>query len=121
MSDLLAIQIHLWVLTALVALLMAASVYFNVYRKKVDDSHYEYMKYQWEVENYEKLREYTAGYLKTRPNNDQALYFSAQASLHLKDYKSAMKGAEKLANSSPLWREAALELIKMIDQAASGS
>ena len=117
----LAFQIHLWILTALVALMIAVNIYVTFFQKKVDTSHFDYMKYQWEVENYEELLEYTGGYLRARPNNEQALYFFAQANLHLKNFESATQSAQKLAKSSPLWREEALELIKMIDEAASGS
>ena len=119
-ADGLAIQIHLWVLTALVVLLVAANLYFNLIKGK-KTSHLEYMKYLWEVERFEELHEYSAKHLKHRPNNDDALYFYAQASLHLKKFEAAAESAEKLAKSSPLWREEALELIKMIDDAASGS
>ena len=119
MSDL-WIQVHLWVLTALLVLMIATNIYVHFFRKK-RTSYFEYMKYLWEVEKYEELREYATDHLKVRPNNDQALYFHALANLHLKDYPVALKSAHKVANSSPLWREEALELIKMIDEAASGS
>ena len=119
-TDGLAIQIHLWILTALVAVLIGANLYFNLVKKK-QTSHLEYMKFLWEVERFEDLREYAAAHLNHRPNNDDALYFHAQASLHLQDYEAATRSAEKLANSSPVWRDEALELIRMIEEAASES
>ena len=121
--DLLPIQIHLWILTALVALMIGANVYLNLLKRKnkKDDPHFEYMTYLLEAGKNDELLEYTTDYLRVRPSHELTLFFDAQVKLRLEDFDGSLASARKLSKSSYIWSDEAEELIKAIKKAAGGS
>lgn len=116
-AELHAIQLHLWIITALLTAIFLAAGYCNYSRIKAQTqvSPYNHMKDLWERERFAELRDYTSAYLKTRPNTSFVLLFHAKVLIHYKDYPEARMAAEKLADSSPEAREKALLIIKLID------
>jgi hypothetical protein len=122
-SELHAMQIHLWILTAVIFVLVFASAYCNISRikPKKKPTPYEHMNYLLESERFEELLDYASKYLKTRPGSDEALYFHSLANIYFEQYETAKYSAEKLSKISPLRRELAFKLLKMIDEFESGS
>jgi len=116
-----AIQIHLWVLTGLLTVILLAAGYCNYSRikERASVSPLEHMKDLWEREQFSKLRDYTSAYLKARPNASEVLMYHAMVLLHFKDYEEARRVTEKLGRSSPQYRKFASSLFEAVDLDAS--
>jgi hypothetical protein len=120
-AELHSIHIHLWVLTGLLAIILFAAGYCNYSRVKqqVSVRPHEHMTDLWERAQFSELRDYTSGYLKTRPNAPDVLLYHAMVSWHFKDRQEALRVSEILANSSPGLRKSALSMIEAINAEAT--
>jgi hypothetical protein len=120
-AELHSIHIHLWVLTGLLTLILLAAGYCNYLRieGKMSVRPHEHMTDLWERAKFSELRDYTSGYLKTRPNAPDVLLYHAMVSWHFKDPQEALRTCEVLANSSPGLRKSALSMIDLINSEAA--
>lgn len=95
------IEIHLWVLTGLLTVILVAAGYCNYSRmkEKAVVSPYQRAKDLWEREQFVELRNYTTAYLKERPNAANVLMYDALVAAHFKEFDQARRDAEKMLRS----------------------
>ena len=77
-SQLAAIQIHLWVLTGVVCLLIVANVLCNLRHAKRNDD-YKKMKQLWEAKKDDELLAYTNTQLQRHPASSMLLMYKTMA------------------------------------------
>jgi|SRR5688572_933377 len=122
LSAIQAIQTHLWVLTALLALIFLAAGYCNYSRIKERNRSsidpYQRMKELWDKGDFTQLRSCASAHLRDWPNSEDALMYQAKALLQLDSLDEARAIAEHLAATSPLRRFEAKEMLEMIDERA---
>jgi hypothetical protein len=116
-AELEAIQVHLWVLTGLLIVILLAAGFCNYSRVKERSAvtPLDHMKDLWEREQFSELRNYTSARLKERPNASEVLMYHAMVLLHFKDYDEARRVTEKLGRSSPQYRKFASSLFEAVD------
>ena len=112
-SQLAAIQIHLWVLTGVVCLLIVANVLCNLSHAKRDDGYHK-MKQLWEAKRTEELLAYTNARLQHRPASSMLLMYKAMALLRLARLDEAEVAAQAFKETSPNLHDTAVNLTNSI-------
>lgn len=122
LSEIQAVQTHLWVLTALLVLIFLASGYCNYsrIRERIRSSLdlHQRMRELWEKGDFTELRSCASAHLQEWPNSEDALLYHAKALLQLGSLEEARAVTERLSATSPLRRFEAKELLEMIDEQA---
>jgi hypothetical protein len=118
-AQLAAMQIHLWVLTCVVGLLVLANILCN-YRHARRDDGYRNMKRLWEVGKHTELLAYTSAHLQRAPASSMLLMYKAMALLALRRLDEAEIAAEALKSASPTMRHEALGLLDTIAEGRAG-
>lgn len=110
------IEIHLWVLTGLLTVILLAAGYCNYSRVKEQAvvSPYHRAKDLWEREQFVELHNFTTAYLKERPNTANVLMYDALVAAHFEDYDRARRDAEKMLRS-PDHHKLASTIIEFIE------
>ncbi|GAA4861322.1 hypothetical protein [Luteimonas vadosa] len=114
-SEIHAIQTHLWVLTGLLFLLLLAAGYCNYSRIKERDkpSPEDVMASMFDKNQIQELYQFATSRLKELPNNADALVFQAVALLELDRPDEALAIAERVTQISPRLRDSGKSLIEM--------
>ena len=117
-NPLLSVQAHLWLLTAMLAVILVANVLCNYWRSR-DDRRYQKLKRLWETEKYSELLAFTSQLLQDRPASSLPLMFRAMALLGLNRLEEAKASATKFKDASPTMRNEAVGLLEAINERLS--
>ena len=112
-AQLAAMQIHLWILTGVLGILILGNIACN-YRNSRNNDNYKKMKRLWESSNHLELLAYTSARLQRTPASAMHLMYKTMALLALGRLDEAEATAETFKDAAPNMRQEALGLLDSI-------
>lgn len=112
-SQFAALQLHLWILTGVVFVLVVANILCN-YRSFRKNDDYRRMKRMAEAGKYEQLLAYVDHQLRLSPDNKFHLMYRAVALIQLARLDEAEEIAENLKTTSSAFHGEAVDLLDSI-------
>jgi len=118
-AQLAAIQIHLWILTGVLGIVLLANIACNV-RNSRRNGDYQKMKNLWEGSKHSELLTFTSARLQQSPASSMHLMYKTMALLALGRLDEAEAVAETFKTAAPNMRHEALGLLGSIAEKRVG-
>jgi len=118
-AQLAAIQIHLWILTGVLGIVLLGSIACNYWSSRPNGD-YQKMKSLWETHKHLELLAFTSARLKRSPASSMHLMYKTMALLALGRLDEAEATAETFKAAAPNMRHEALGLLGSIAEKRVG-